>query len=161
MQKQNDMKALKFFLIFIVTISLTSCKDNYLGETTIFTFPDEKWEKSNILTFIYTIPEVGEKYNIYVNLRHTSAFYDKKLKLKVTAISPSGKSDSFTEVLNIKNLRGKFKSECIGDYCDLKELIKKKYAFKETGEYKIQIEHLSDREFLSNVMRLELIVEKN
>jgi len=155
------MKALKLILFFILMISLSNCKDNYLGETTIITFPEEKWEKSNVLTFTYSISEIGEKYNIYVNLRHTSAFYDKKLKLKVTAISPSGKSETFTEVLNIKNLRGKFKSECIGDYCDLKELIKKKFTFKETGEYKIQVEHLSDREFISNVMRLELIIEKN
>jgi len=155
------MKKIKFIILFFVTIIFSDCKDNYIGETTIITFPDEKWEKKEALTFVYSISEVGEKYNIFVNLRHSSAFYDKKLKLKITIVSPSGNEDSFTEVLNIKNIRGKFKSDCIGDYCDLKELIKKKYKFKEAGEYKMKIEHLSDREFISNVMRLELIVEKN
>ncbi len=154
------MKTIKYLFVIIAIISFASCNENIAYDDSSTDFPNYRWEKGKKLEFNPEITELDVKYNIYVDFRHVYGFQPRKMKINIETTNPSGETSNNKETLKIKGLNGEYKSECAGDYCDLRVPIKKNCKFKEAGKYKFVIEQLTKGEYLPNVMRVGLVVEK-
>ena len=154
------MKTIKFLVAIFAIISFSACNENVTFDDSSSDFPNYRWEKANKLEFNPEITELDAKYNIYIDFRHVYGFQPNKVKIKIEKTNPSGKVSSDKKNLKVKNIKGEYKSECAGDYCDLRVQIGKNHRFKEAGTYQFVIEQLAEGEYLPNVMTVGLVIEK-
>ncbi len=154
------MKIIKVFPIVLIILVFASCNDNRVYEEHTGDFPNRRWAKSKIVEFRPEIKDTAQRYKIYLALRHVYGFQHKTVDLIVDIISPSGEETSKKFILQVINNGGKYKAECIGDYCDLEVLFEDNYKFPETGKYKYSVKHAMPIDKILNVMEFGLIIDK-
>lgn len=154
------MKKANLFIIVIIAIAAFGCDENKVFEEHSGEFPNYRWEKSVYINFDPEIDDTDSKYQILVAFRHVHGFQLKKLKLGVNITSPSGKVQNKKYKLKVAKNATEYYSDCAGDYCDLVEVVEKKFKFKEKGKYTFEIGQITNVDPLPNVMKVGLIINK-
>ena len=154
------MKTLRQIPI-ILAIGLIACNPNRVYETHYKDIPNYRWDKNKVLEFTPEIIDTTETYRVYLALRHVYGFQFENMKVKVTSITPSGKSAIKNYEFPVFGPDKKYLSDCAGDICDLEAVIEESVNFKEVGTYKYTIEHEMPVDPLPNVMEFSLIIEKH
>ena len=154
------MKLLKLTIVLMLLAAITGCNENRIYSKHDTSFPKFRWEKSNKIEFTPEITDANPDYQIYVALRHVHGFQFPSLTVNVEYISPSGKSEKKDYSIKVVGADGEYLSDCAVDLCDLETLVEDKFKFKETGKYKIIVEHSMKQDPLPNVMEVGLIVDK-
>jgi gliding motility-associated lipoprotein GldH len=120
-------------------LGFTSCDSNQVFDE-YKTIPNS-WHKDSIIGFNFSPPDSIKPYNLYVNIRNTSDFKYSNLFLVIEMDYPNGKVIKDT----LEYLMAKPSGEFIGTgFSDIKEnklWYKKKFIFKETGKYSVNIQH--------------------
>lgn len=154
------MKKTNLMIIVLIVVTAFSCNENEVFENHSGEFPNYRWEKSVYINFDPEIDDTDSKYQISIAFRHVHGFQLKKLKLAVKITSPSGKVQNKKYKLKVAKNETEYYSDCAGDYCDLVEVVEKKFKFKEKGKYKFEIGQITNVDPLPNVMKVGLIIDK-
>ncbi|MBL4654472.1 MAG: gliding motility lipoprotein GldH [Bacteroidia bacterium] len=145
-------------LFFIVTL-LSSCDPNRVYEENK-EIPDGIWYKAQKVPFEVSITDTGLKYNLYLNIRHTSGFPYRNIWMKVYTTYPSGKQRDDLAELILAEQDGKWRGSGMGDIWDNSILIQRNIKFPEPGSYKFELEHYMRHDKLPFVMDVGVRVEK-
>ena len=153
------MKTMRIISILILALTVLSCNKNriYKAETS---FPDYRWEKSNILEFTPEILDKDCDYKLSLAFRHVAGFQLKEVLVNVEITAPSGEKSVRDYKLSVYNDQNEVLSECAGDYCDLETVIENNFKFTETGKYQFKISHTMEIDPIPNAMDLGLIIDK-
>ncbi len=154
------MNKLKFITGLLFVAFLFSCNPNKVFEEHSSNFPNNTWDKANVVKFSPEIKDKNSKYNIYVAFRHHAVFHVREVSVKVEISSPAGVLVEGNYLLSVYDKNNKMLSDCAGDYCDLKTLILPDFQFKETGKYQVKISYSGEIEPLPNAMDAGLVIEK-
>lgn len=103
-----------------------------------------QWHKDSIISFNVIPPDSINHYNLFVNLRNTNAYKYSNLFLIVEMDFPNGKIVKDTLEYKMADPSGKFLGTGFTDVKENKLWYKgheEPFVFKETGEYKINIQH--------------------
>ncbi len=74
---------------------------------------------------------------------------------------PSGEMRTADYSFKIKDKEGKILSECLGDYCDIKFLLRGGFRFSEPGIVKFEIENKMTKIETPGIIEVGLIIEKS
>ncbi len=150
-------------VLWIVLFALVafSCEQNKVFSS--YTSISEAWNKQDIISYSFIAPDTITPYNLYVNLRTTTAYKFSNLFLIVELDYPNGKVTKDT----LEYLMAKPNGELLGSgFTSIKEhkLSFKGYdfpfVFTEEGTYKVQIQHaMRQRGNPNGVAHLEGVID--
>jgi len=128
-----------YWIVLIAGIVLSSCDSNQVFDE-YKTVPNQ-WNKDSIISFSITPPDSTKAYNLFVNIRNTSAYKYRNLFLIVDMNFPNGKVIKDTLEYEMAKPNGELLGTGFADVKENKLWYKESVVFKETGEYKVNIQH--------------------
>jgi gliding motility-associated lipoprotein GldH len=150
------MKAFIYIVLFSC-LTLFSCKKESVYDKMDKNFKLNRWEKSEIKTYEFSIDNKDQLYDVTLKFAHVYDYQFDSIPLKITIEKPSGGIENIAVSLKIKDAMGKELADCSMDICDLKQTIKEKTKL-EKGKYKISISHHFKGPYLPNVLGVGLKV---
>lgn len=126
-------------LIVCLGLGLISCDSNRIFDE-YKTVPNQ-WHKDSIIEFEITPPDSTEAYNLFVNLRNTSAYKYSNLFLIVEMDFPNGKKMKDTLEYQMTKPNGEFLGTGFLDIKENKLWYKEEVVFSESGNYLVKIQH--------------------
>ncbi len=145
--------------IFVSLLLLVGCDTNraYEDYKTIDPFG---WNKDSVAQFDVNVPEIGQPYNIYINVRNKGNYPNSNLWLFMEIQEPEGKllTDTIEYILAEKS--GKWRGSGIGDLFDNQFIYRKNVVFEKDGTYQFRIQQGMRTETLKGIHDIGLRIEK-
>ncbi len=126
-----------FFVV--LCIGLSACDSNRVFDE--YQSVPNSWHKDSLIEFNITPPDSINKYNLFVNLRHTSDYKYSNLFLIVEMSFPNGKTIKDTLEYTMATPSGEFLGTGFTDVKENKLWYKEGVVFSEGGDYKVNIQH--------------------
>ncbi|TVZ58217.1 gliding motility-associated lipoprotein GldH [Flavobacteriaceae bacterium MAR_2010_105] len=130
------------FIVLVFGILCCSCDSNRVFDE--YKSVPKQWHKDSIISFKITPPDSTNAYNLFVNLRNTSAYKYNNLFLIVEMNYPHGKTVKDTLEYKMAAPSGELLGTGFTDVKENKLWYKgynEPFIFNESGEYKINIQH--------------------
>lgn len=127
-----------FFLI--ITLLMVSCDSNQVFDV-YKSVSNNRWHKDDVIRFNITPPDSINPYNLFVNIRNTNHYKYNNLFLIVEMEFPHGKTVKDTLEYRMADPTGKLLGVGLTDIKENKLWYKEQVVFKETGDYKVNIQH--------------------
>lgn len=157
------MKQFLGVLAIAALVFLAACDKNRLFEENKSIEGGWKWAEP--VEFAVAIPDTVTPYNVYINIRNTSAYRFANLYLYLTTTFPNGKQSKDTLNCLLADERGKWLGKGAGDLLDNQILIKHNVYFNSKGTYKFKLEQIMRVDPLTEItdvgMRFEKAEAKN
>lgn len=152
------MKLIKPILIIAILL-LVSCDKTNIYATIDNNFKDNRWFKSSTRTLKLEVKKDASNYDLLFDFRHVHDFQFSEIPIQFRIEDPNGKVSIKKIMLSIKDEKGKDRGECMGDICDLRQVI---FSEKELikGDYTISISHQFQGEYLPNVISIGLSLKE-
>ncbi len=129
-------------IIVVLGLGFVSCDSNRVFDE-YKTVPNQ-WHKDSIIEFKVTPPDSTNVYNLFVNLRNTSAYRYSNLFLIVEMNFPNGKIMKDTIEYQMTKANGEFLGTGFSDVKENKLWYKgheAPFIFDESGDYLVKIQH--------------------
>jgi len=138
---------------FVMCIQCTNKQSAQLN------FPKNRWYQSEVLSLDFTPTSLNESHIIQLNLSYVHGFQFSEIPIEVYITSPLHQIEKIPVELRLLDDENNELGDCVGDYCDLKLIIKDDYQFTEQGNYKIQVLNTFDHDYLPNVLSVSVQVK--
>ncbi|TWO33928.1 gliding motility lipoprotein GldH [Seonamhaeicola sediminis] len=153
MQQNNSW--LFFLILFFVVVS---CDSNRVFDT--YKSIPNTWHKDSIVSFKVTPPDSINAYNLFINLRNTSAYKYNNLHVIVEMVFPHGKTIKDTLEYRMADPNGKLLGTGYTDVKENKLWYKELVIFQEKGEYTVNIQQaMRENGKVNGVVELEGITD--
>jgi gliding motility-associated lipoprotein GldH len=158
---KTTMQSKSVLWIFLFVFVALSCQQNKVFDR--YTSISNGWNKLDVISYDFAAPDTANSYNLFINLRTTTAYKFSNLFLIVELDYPNGKVTKDT----LEFLMAKPNGELLGSgFTSIKEhkLSFKGYdtpfVFTEEGTYKVQIQQaMRHRGEPNGVVQLEGIID--
>ena len=141
---------IKLLSFILLAFALFSCNENKIYADLNKDFADNRWQKSDVKEFEFTIEQEARNYDVHVHFAYFSDFQVNPVPLTVSVLYPDGSEENKSLNIIVKDSQGKETGDCSGDYCDIREVIVENKPLKK-GVYKVRIEHDFNGPYLPNV----------
>ncbi len=132
-------------LLFILILTLLSCKRGYLFEDSRSLDP-AGWQADDFLQFVIPVENLDQEFNIMVHLRHDGRYEYSNLFLFINTYAPTGASIRDTLECMLSDVSGRWFGRGIGGHYTIEVPFKRKVRFPYKGNYRIEIQHGMHRE---------------
>jgi gliding motility-associated lipoprotein GldH len=112
----------------------------------------QRWSESDVKTHTFEISEDDKTYNVFIEISHVLGTEMNEFPVNFEVTKPDGSIEKGEVIVNFKN------SECLGDICDVKFLVKEKLKLKK-GKYTVKFSPISKYGFVPNIIGVGLTVE--
>ncbi|MDH5828475.1 gliding motility lipoprotein GldH [Sphingobacterium faecium] len=128
------------FLIGCMTISLfVSCDSNTIMDENV-NINKNAWAHAYKPTFDVHISDISKKYDVWLNVRHTSHYPYSNLFILVHQKGANTKLYTYKKELKLADSYGKWTGNTAGSLYTKRSLIHKDYSFPDTGLYHFTFE---------------------
>lgn len=145
-------------LLFIALFSLFSCDKSSVYQKIDNDFKDNRWFKTTIKTHTIDIQKESS-YTLFFDFRHVHDFQFSEIPIQFRIENPDGTVSAEKINLSIKDDNGKDKGECMGDVCDLRQVVFSNKLLTK-GKHTISISNQFEGEYLPNVIGIGLRLEE-
>ena len=160
-QIRREIKTRSKLILFAGLISLfVGCSNNDVFFEEYIEIPNQTWANTNIPYFEFEIPDTIQRYNMYFNIRHTSAFEYQNLWVFRTMEVPGGQMHRDTLQFILQDDQDRWLGTSSGDIRDGSILINTKFRFPYIGKYKMSFEQAMRVDELEDVSDIGLKIEK-
>ena len=125
--------------LIILVLQLLSCDPN--GVFDRYERIPTSWHKDSIVEFKFDPPDSIDPYNLFVNLRNDNDYKFSNIYLIVELEHPQGMTIKDTLLYKMAKPNGEFLGTGLSSIKENKLWFKEGYVFKESGSYKINIQH--------------------
>lgn len=146
-------------LIILGVLIFTSCGGNKVFED-FHKMEKQSWNRFTNLKFEMPIEKMDQDYDVFLSVRHLPEFQHKIIPTTITIYMPSGDERTFDFNIKLYNNDGEQMSECLGDFCDVEELIRPGLRFSATGKVRFEIENKFTKLETPGILEIGLIVRK-
>ena len=146
-------------IMFISGLFLSGCNDKQVYKE-IQNMPNKSWTKENVLTFKPNMEADKQKHHIQLLVRHIYGFALTEFQIHTEIETPSGKQIEKTITAEVMDEKREYKSDCLGDYCDLEVSVYDNFTFEETGVYTFKFTQLADLNPLPYILDIGLLIQK-
>ena len=150
--KNFNLQIMKKYVILLVLFVTLSCNKKQVYRNFENEIEAQRWKESEIKTHSFEILEDDKTYNVFIEISHVLGSEMNEFPLKFEVIKPDGSIEKGEVVVNFKN------SECLGDICDVKFLVKEKLKMKK-GKYIVKFSPISKFGFVPNIIGVGLTIE--
>ena len=133
-----------------MTIVLSSCNEKKIFDELKKDFTENRWQKSEVKDFEFSIDQEGRNYSVNVHFAYLSDFVINPVPMTVTIIYPNNSKEIKEISILVIDKERKETGDCGGDYCDIYQSIFENVALKK-GKYKITIQQNFNGSYLPNV----------
>ena len=112
----------------------------------------QRWSESDLKMHTFEILEDDKSYNVFIEISHVLGSEMNSFPVNFEVTKPNGSNEKGEVVVDFKN------SECLGDVCDVKFLVKEKLKLKK-GKYTVKFSPKSKHGFVPNIIGVGLTVE--
>ncbi|PKP16396.1 MAG: hypothetical protein CVU07_07065 [Bacteroidetes bacterium HGW-Bacteroidetes-23] len=145
-------------LFFIAFFLLLSCDKSSVYQKIDNDFKDNRWFKTTIKTHTIDIQKEST-YTLFFDFRHVHDFQFPEIPIQFRIENPDGTVSVEKINLSIKDENGKDRGECMGDVCDLRQVVFSDKMLTK-GKHSISISNQFDGEYLPNVIGIGLRLEE-
>lgn len=133
------MKKHTFLIGCILLLLFISCDSNIIIDQNV-SIDKKEWLHSSKPSFNVHISDISKRYDIWLNVRHTSNYPYSNLFVLVYEKGPKTKEYIFRKELKLASADGKWIGKSAGSLYTQQSLIHKNYAFPDTGTYRFTFE---------------------
>ncbi len=145
--------------LVIVIVLVASC-----GNRTVFkeyrTLDNISWNRFDIQNFDVAVNK-DDRLDFYLFIRHHTNYPYDYLDVNVTFYMPGNEMRSGDYHFELKDEKGKWKANGMGELWDIELLIRKNLKMKEEGVCKVRIENKMTKLQTPGIMEIGLIVKKS
>lgn len=142
----------KTALLLFVMLTTLSCDKKQVYRNFENEIQSQRWNENDVKTHDFEISEDGKNYNIFIEISHVLGSEMNEFPVNFEMSKPDGSTEKGEVVVNFKN------SDCMGDVCDVKFLLKGKVELKK-GKYTVKFSPESKFGFVPNIIGVGLSVE--
>jgi gliding motility-associated lipoprotein GldH len=142
----------KTAILLLVLFVTLSCDKKQVYKDFENEITAQRWSESDVKTHTFEISEDNKSYNIFIEISHVLGTEINEFPVNFEVAKPDGSIEKGEVVVNFKN------SECLGDICDVKFLVKEKLKLKK-GKYSVRFSPKSKYGFVPNIIGVGLTVE--
>lgn len=153
------MKNLLTILIIAITLSACQPEGRIYSENKDLS-PEVEWIKKDKREFEVTIEDNNQAYKMSLMFRYATGYLYTTANVKVTEISPSGKTESKDYELRVRDEKGEYIGDPGMDIWDSEHLVETNKTYSEVGTYKYIIEHNMPFDTLVFAMEIGLALDK-
>jgi len=147
---------------FLLSFTLVSCGGSFYEKHE--GIKNLIWDIKDVKKFTVDVQDNQAQYKLSLAIRYASGVQrtpTTAYTLKVTTTSPAGKKTVKDYVINLKDEKGEFLGEPLGDIIDLVTLVENNYAFAETGKYTFEVIHnMPPNTSITGIMEAGLKIDK-
>lgn len=132
------MRKIGFALLTSVLLAFSCQQQAFYEENK--SIPNRNWAYEHIPSFAVHIPDRDARYDVFVHLRHTSGYQYANLFLLVHEKGPRLKDTAFRHEMKLAELDGRWTGKGAGNLFENEILVKKNFAFPDTGIYHFGVE---------------------
>jgi len=136
--------------LFLLLLPLFSCQKEGIAHFEKSDFENNRWYKTQPITLTFE-NKTPQKASIYFNLGYVYGSQFAEIPLEIYITNPLHQIDKIPVTLRLFNKDKKELGDCMGDFCDITQLLAENYTFDEIGRYKIQILNTFSHAYLPNV----------
>lgn len=142
----------KLVLLAFVFCVVWSCDKKQVYRDFENGIQSERWSEKDVKVHEFEIDVDNRNYNIFIEISHVLGTEMNEFPVLFEVVKPDGTIEKGEVLVNFKN------SECLGDVCDVKFLVKEKVKLNR-GKYKVSFSPKSKFGFVPNIMGVGLSVE--
>lgn len=154
------MKPKHIFILFIVFLSVFSCRQNEV----FFQYKNvasKGWGKDSLLNFDIRITDTVNPYNVYVHVRHHGDYPYQNIWLFTQQINPDSTLKRDTIEAYLADQYGKWLGTGVGALKEMPIFYRQQIHFPDTGIYRLKIGHGMRDSLLRGIkdigVRIELV----
>jgi gliding motility-associated lipoprotein GldH len=133
------MKKNTFLIGSILLLLFVSCDSNTIIDENV-SINNKEWLHSDKPNFNVHISDISKKYDVWLNIRHTSKYPYSNLFILVHEKGPNTKEYVYRKELKLADVNGKWTGTSAGSLYTQHSLIHKDYVFPDTGIYRFTFE---------------------
>ncbi len=141
----------------IVLLIVSSCDSNRVYSSFEGT-AQLNWKKDNVFKFTPNLTE-SAKYNLIVELRHSSDIKYGQIAVKIKHTFPSGQEETKDYVLRLRKPNGELIGKAMGGLCDTPCLLAEGIDLGE-GMHTYEVQHMMQEDDLSGILEVGVIIDK-
>ena len=146
---------MRVILICIMFACLASCGSSTFYEKN-YDFIDGVWKHDNPSSFDFTISDNNSRYDLLLDIEHSSNFPFENLYLKINTKFPDQSTVSDTLSIEMINRQGAWIGKCTGENCRLRVVLQEQIKFKNSGDHSIMFEQFTREDNLQGVNSIGL-----
>jgi len=134
----------KFWMVLfavVCVLGLSSCNWNQTEMKSSKTFPNDIWNRFELLEGKFTISNVKKQYDIKVGLSVLNGFEQSRIPIEVVIISPSGQTNILNQILVTKDNADNYVGKVYGNVWTIEQTIYANKEFTEEGEYSFSVQN--------------------
>lgn len=144
-------------LLMTITVLLFSCTSAPYFEQQI-EIPNQEWTYADSLIFEVPIQDTTQRYDIYLQIQHSTAYYYQNLYTYLRTIYPSGKSIGARLNFDLANKQGKWYGDCSSEDCTYTAGLQQNVRFAEQGQHQISLQNFMRVDSLQAIEAVTLIL---
>jgi gliding motility-associated lipoprotein GldH len=154
---KNDVRILLSILFVGV---LASCDNTVIFEKNI-TITHGIWEEANPVEISFTIQDTVNPVNLFINLRHTTAYEFSNLFLFIDTRYPNGKGVRDTLEIILAGHDGRWFGKGLGKIKEMKIPVRNDLIFPMSGNYTLVFEQAMRVNELNGIEDVGITIEKS
>lgn len=148
-----------FPIVIIFSLLLISCGNGKVFEK-YNDINNNKWNREEPIDFSVNIEDASCNYDVLITVRHTVYYMYSDLLISATVLYPNGEIRIKDHTLNLRDSKGTFMGQGMGDIFDIEIPLMKNVKFPTPGSYLFKIQNIMPRPETANIMQIGLIVKK-
>ncbi len=142
----------KTALLILVMLVTLSCNKKEVYRNFENEIEAQRWKENDVKIHNFEILEDDKNYSVFIEISHVLGSEMNEFPVKFEVEKPDGTIEKEEIIVNFKN------SDCLGDVCDVKFLVKEKIQLKK-GKYVVRLSPVSKYGFVPNIIGVGLSVE--
>ncbi len=146
-------------LVIVLSMMLAGCDRDrvYSGN---HRFPDQGWCHGDTVSFGFSIADTSARYNMYLDLDHTTAYPFQNLYVRIHSAFPDGKVLTEQHSLELQEKTGEWLGGCNGTACAARIVLRERMYFDKPGEYRLSFEQYTRTDCLAGIEKLSLVLDR-
>ncbi len=125
-------------LLFVVVL-IWGCGESFVVDEKT-TFDQKEWSYDNVLDYKLSVTDTSKRYNLFLEIDHTTDYEFQNIYMNVYTKYPSGKEIKQPLNLDLAEVVGKWKGECKGERCKALVVLQQNTYFNELGVHYFKFE---------------------
>lgn len=132
------MRTAFFFLSFLLFL-VTACNEEPIY-TASLEIPDGKWDYENLLTCEVEVQDTSERFDLVLDLVHSTAYEYQNLYINIHTTYPDGNSRKQQLSMDMAAPTGQWYGNCNRSQCELRVVLQENAFFNQQGRHQFQVE---------------------
>lgn len=130
---------MRYIIIMCACLVMLGCNNNVVVQNEWEGGERPQWNETDVVTIQHNVVDTTARFDLVVDLTHTTQFKYQNLYVEVGNITPAGDTLTTPVSLELANPKGQWQGNCSGDNCSASIVLKDHFYFPQMGEYRIWV----------------------